>query len=285
VPDPRKQGDFRSAGYLDETERPKLNAGLPAYYSHIVALYEKEKIYSFVVEFARLALQFIKSSTGDVQEIQLRTDMHSRLFNAALHTSRFDLAHATLSLFTDSALQLSSLRTFVTKMCESSQASQLISLPLMGLQEKVDDILSQKCQSIVDVTMGIPYHKILYSWRINRSDFRGAAAISLERLHRLQQSGTGDQPLTDDGLETHVTRQYIALINSLSCVDPKQAWILSEEPARKPASGVNFLQTKRKIVTLEDIRKDYQAELDRLAAIANNQFGFADDDEMDIDMS
>lgn len=280
-PNPKKRTDHRSAGYLDETERNLLNAGLPEYYSHIVALFDREKIYSFVIDFARLSLQFMTIGNHEVRAILLRTEMHSRLFNAAIQTARFELAHSILALFTDHALQHSSLRTLVTKMCESSYASQLAELPFIGLQGTVDEILAQKCQSIVDVTVGVPYHKILYAWRIKRSDFRGAAAISLERLQRLQQSGDGDKKIGEDGLETLVTRQYIALINALSCVEPKQAWILSEEPARKGSTGKN-IQPKRKVVTLDDLRRAYQEELDRIAAIQNNQFAFAGGDEMDV---
>jgi nuclear pore complex protein Nup160 len=246
-----------------------------------VALYDREKIYSFVIDFARLSLQFMKVGNHEPQAIMLRTEMHSRLFNAALQTARFDLAHSILALFTDNALQQSSVRTLVTRMCESSYASQLTELPFIGLQDTVDEILAQKCQSIVDVTIGVPYHKILYSWRIKRSDFRGAAAISLERLQRLQQSGDGDTIIGEDGLETPVTKQYIALINALSCVEPKQAWILSEELPKKGSTGKNN-QPKRKVVTLDDLRKAYQEELDRIAAIQNNQFAFAGGDEMDI---
>ncbi|KAE9376840.1 hypothetical protein N431DRAFT_401327 [Stipitochalara longipes BDJ] len=280
-PNPKKRTDHRSAGYLDETERSLLNAGLPEYYSHIASLYEREKVYSYVVDFARLSLQFMKVGNQEPQAILLRTEMHSRLFNAAIQTARFELAHSILALFADNALQHSSLRTLVTKMCESSYASQLTELPFIGLQDTVDVILAQKCQSIVDVTVGVPYHKILYAWRIKRSDFRGAATISLERLQRLQQSGDGDKMIGEDGLETPVTKQYIALINALSCVEPKQAWILSEEPQRKGNSGRNN-HTKRKVVTLDDLRRAYQEELDRIAAIQNNQFAFAGGDEMDV---
>jgi nuclear pore complex protein Nup160 len=255
---------------------------MPQYYSHIVALYDKQKAYSFVIDFARLSLQFIKPGINDPQSNQLRTEMHSRLFNAAIQTSHYELAHSILALMTDPALQHSSLRTLVTKMCESSYASQLTDLPFLGLQDTVDEILAQKCQSIIDVNMGVPYHKILYAWRIKRSDFRGAAAISLERLQRLQQSGDGDKALGGDYLETAVTRQYVALINALSCVDPKEAWVLAEELPRKQAPGVKTAQPKRKVVTLEDIRKAYQEELDRIAAIENNQFAFAGGDEMDV---
>jgi nuclear pore complex protein Nup160 len=180
------------------------------------------------------------------------------------------------------ALRHSSVRTLVTKMCEFSSASELVKLPFIGLQDAVDDILAQKCQSIVEVTVGVPYHKILYAWRIKRSDFRGAAAISLERLQKLQQAGEGDRELGEGGLETPVTKQYVALINALSCVDPKQAWIFQEEPPSRPSAASAKKEPKRKVVTLEDIRKAYQEELDRITAIENDQFAFAEGDEMDV---
>jgi nuclear pore complex protein Nup160 len=255
---------------------------MPQYYSHVVALFDKEKMYSFVIDFARLSLQFIKDSSQDPQTNELRTEMHSRLFSAAILTTRYELAHSFLMLFTDPALQNSSLRNLVTRMCESSYASQLTELPFVGLQDAVDETLAKKCQSIVDVSVGVPYHKILYSWRIKRNDFRGAAAISYELLQRLQKSGEGDRTLGEDTLETAVTKQYVALINALSCVDPKQAWILAEETHRKQAAGVKISQPKRKVVTLDDIRTAYQGELDRIAAIQNDQFAFAEGDEMDV---
>ena len=245
-----------------------------------MTLFEKSKNYAYVIDFARLSLQFIKPGNVDPQVSQLRTEMHSRLFNAAIQTSQYDLAHSVLALFIDPALRHSSLRTLVTKMCESSYASELVELPFIGLQEAIDDILSQKCQSIVEVTVGVPYHKILYAWRIKRNDFRGAAAISLSRLQKLQQAGEGNRTLGEDVLETPVTKQYVALINALSCVDPTQAWIFQEEPPSKSSAGAKNA-SKRIVVTLEDIKKSYEEELDRIAAIENNQFAFGGD-EMDV---
>jgi nuclear pore complex protein Nup160 len=271
----------RSAGFLDETEKALLNSGIPEYYSHIVALYDSERIYSHVIEFARLSLQFSVGSDEDSNVIQLRTEMHSRLFNAAIQTAQYDIAHSILALFKNTALQRTSLRTLVTRMCETAYSNQLTNLPFVGLQNEVDEILAQKCQTIVDVNIGTPYHKILYAWRIKRNNFRGAAAIALDRLQRLQNSGDGDKITSEDGLDTAVTRQYMSLINALSCVDPKQAWILAEEI---PKSGINGAKVgKRKLVTLDEIRRAYQDELDRIAAIQNNQFALADGDEMDMD--
>jgi nuclear pore complex protein Nup160 len=221
--------------------------------------------------------------------------MHSRLFNAAIQTSRYELAHSILSLFTDSALQHSSLNTLITRMCESSYASELISLPFIGLQDRIDENLLQKCQIIFDVGAGIPYHKILYAWRIKHGDFRGAAAISLDRLQRLILAGYHNQWIGEDMLETPVTKQYVALINALSCVDAKQAWILAEEPQIPDKKGSRISvggdkeaevgkkeKSKRKVVTLADVRRDYQGELDRIAVIQNGQYAVFEGDEMDV---
>ena len=68
------------------------------------------------------------------------------------------------------------------------------------------------------------------------------------------------------------------LINVLSCVETRQAWITTEAVTGATAGT----GAKRRVVTLADIRKDYQDELDRIAAIQNNQFGFAAGDEMEI---
>lgn len=156
--------------------------------------------------------------------------------------------------------------------------------------------------------MGVQWHKILYAWRIQRGNFRGAAAILLERLQRVKGGRDADKRLTgagNGGFETKVTTAYLALINCLSCVDGKQAWILDEGPVggRRGSSGAERgfavsaserglggaersvnggAEEKRKVVTLTELRAELGAELDRLAAIENDQFAVMDVD-MDMD--
>lgn len=271
-----KQADLRTGGLLDDTEKKLLNSGLANYYSHIVSLYDRYRAFSFVIDFARLALQFSRESDSRA----LRVEMSSRLFTASTSISRFEMAHATLLSMSDRALQHSCLKKLVERMCETSQTSELIALPFSGLQEEVDDILFQKCKNTTDVVRGTPYHNILYAWRITHNDYRGAAAALHDRLQKLRQAGEGDKLAGEDVLDTAVTKQFLMLINALSCVDPKQAWITVEE---LPDDGT-AAKPKRKVVTLPDLRKQYQAELDRIAAIQNNQFGLAaEDDVMVID--
>lgn len=276
--------DRHSSGLLDETEWNMLNKGLGKYYSHVVALFERSKAFSYVIEFSRLALQFLP---GD-DEALTRVDLSSRLFNAAVQTCQFQLAHATLLSLDDGALRHSSLRKLVDRMCETHHNAELVALPLPGMQQDVDAILADRCRNAMDVVHGFPYHQVLYSWRIQRANFRGAASVILDRIQKLRLAGEGDKfsggsaAGNDDDLDTPVTRQYLLLINALSCVDAKQAWIYDEGVPTQRNGGVPAA-TKRRVVSLADIRKQYQDELDRIAAIQNNQFGFEDgDDAMEI---
>lgn len=282
---PMKHFDKHSCGLLDDTEWRLFHLGMPQYYAHIVTLFERQKAHSYVVEFACLSLQFINSQTNDAGLI--RTEMQSRLFSGAVAISQFDLAHSTLVSMSDRALQHSSLGMLVQKMCDNLHNSELVELPFPNLENVVDEFLAKKCKATVDVVTGVPYHQILYAWRIKRNDYRGAAAILVDRIQKLRNLGEADQLAGDDVLDTAVTRAYLMLINVLSCVDKKQAWVTREEsPAVERSDGSNdsgsFGGGKRKVVTLADIRREYQDELDRIAAIQNNQFGFAADDEMDV---
>lgn len=233
------------------------------YYSHIVALYDSHRANSYVVEFGRLAIQFLTPT-----DTTIKAEMLTRLFAATLATSQFELAHTTLLSLPSPALRHSSLRKLVDKMCETRHHNDLVSLPFPSMQQDVDAFLEQRCrESTID---GAQYHQVLYAWRIKRRNFRGAAWVLLDRIQKLKQAGEGDRMVGDDVLDTPVTRQYLLLINALSCVESKQAWIFDET------------ESKRRVVSLADVRKEYQDELDRIAAIQNGQFGFEAGDVMEL---
>lgn len=271
--------DRHSVGLLDDSEWNLLFKGMAKYYCHVVSLFEKTRAYSYVVEFSRLALQF-SSSAGSDSDL-MRTEMLSRQFNASVAISQFEVAHSALLSMTDHAMRQSSLRKLIDKMCESCHNIELTSLPFTGLTAAVDKILASRCQNSADMAHGVPYHQIHYSWRISRNDYRGAASVLLDRIRKLQAAGEGDKFVGEDILDTPVTRHYLLLINALSCVDPKQAWIFSDE-SDDTQSYSTSKKGKRKVVTLADVRKQYQDELDRIAAIQNDQFGFEADDAMQI---
>ena len=271
--------DRHSCGLLGDTEWNLLNKGQAQYYAHIVALYETQRAYSFVVDFARLALQFLGASAAEDTDTT-KTDLLSRQFNAALATSQFELAHTSLLSLRDDAMRHSSLRKLVDKMCETQHSIELVALPFPGMQQEVEEMLLHRCKGTMDVLQGFPYHQVLYAWRIKRSNYRGAASVLLDRIQKLKLAGEGDKITGDDVLDTPVTRQYLLLINALSCVDPKQAWIFDEGSPALYQNGDGG--SKRRVVSLVDVRKQYQDELDRIAAIQNNQFGFEAGDAMEL---
>jgi nuclear pore complex protein Nup160 len=219
---------------------------------------------------------------------QLITDALSRLFSNAMQTASFDQAYTTILQYSNRALQRSAIRSLVTKMCETNSGTHLIRLPFIGLQDDVDSSLAESCANIININQGPPYHKVLYAWRVKRGDFRGAAEILHERLQRLQSISAANTKVEQGN--TAVTQGYLTLINILGLVDPANAWILTKERTsgkegdskRKKLLNGNATQ-KKKILTLADVRKEYQDELDRLAKIENNQFSFVPDYENDSD--
>jgi nuclear pore complex protein Nup160 len=288
------------------------------------------KAYNHTIEFSRLAVQLAVGQDSEQQ--RLRTDILSRLFTASTAISHFEVAHSALIQIHDEALQKACLKKLVEKMCESSQTTELITFPFAGLQSKVDGILRDKAQSTKDAIGqpgAVPYHKVLYAWRISHGDHRGAAEVLLDRLRKLQALGLGDEAASEDVMDTPVTRQYLLLINALCCVDADEQWVLeeSQDMALARRSEASFARLKelgeyeqsevsslteasftaeskkedhnrvakvdatimtrltadlgsRRLLTLDGVRKQYQDELDRAAAIQNNQFEFVDDDDV-----
>lgn len=122
------------------------------------------------------------------------------------------------------------------------------------------------------------HHKILYAWRIGRADYRGAASCVWERLQAVKQEAEVE---VDD---EEVAELFLTLLNALSLLDPAQAWMLTRPPLPRAGAvtGAGKLgrltregegdRPKRKVVTLEDVRAMWQAELDRVADVEAGRF-------------
>ena len=116
----------------------------------------------------------------NTQEQELfHTEMLSRAFNAAIQCQQFDDAYMSLIQYRNKPLQEQALRTLVGSMCENGAADKLCRYPFIGLQEEVNDALEFKCKELHDVRTSPPFHKVLYSWRVKRFDFRGGNNISI----------------------------------------------------------------------------------------------------------
>ncbi|KAI4687498.1 uncharacterized protein J4E88_003087 [Alternaria novae-zelandiae] len=269
------------ANLISEVERNSFSEGLAHYYGHVIGLFEKAKAYSYVADFAKLGLRSLMGQ----EDVELKTDLLQRLFTASIQTSRFQDAYGALIRHRDTALKLADLQTLITSMVAQSQTTELLKFPFVGLTDSVDNILTSLCQKTLNIASGPPYHQILYSFRISRNNFRGAASILHERLQRLKTTSTKIHDPADESL----TQCYLMIINTLSSVSKEDAYILAEQrieatggpPQWGIGQGKKLL--RRQIITLDTLRKEYQAELDRVAAIESGQFPFVDPvDDMDI---
>jgi DNA repair protein RAD51/nuclear pore complex protein Nup160 len=172
-------------------------------------------------------------------------------------------------------------------MIDQSAIPHLLSLPFLGLAPEVDALLLSLCHKTLNLASGPPYHQILYAFRIQRNDYRGAASILHDRLQRLKSSSSQVHDPADESL----AQCYLMIINTLENVGRDDAYILAERRldsvSVQGASGFGIgkgkLLRKREVVTLEMLRKEYQAELDRVEAVQKGEYPLLEvGDEMDI---
>ena len=249
-------------------------------------------------------------------------------------------------LTADRTTQLSHLNSLIHAMCHpsasASASSRLFSYPFLTLQNELDTMLHDLAQLPHQATIspatgsttllksvpgpysastdaslaGTDWSSLLYTLRISRSDFRGAAQVLHERLLRLRSHQPLPADIHSSDRDQQLERVYLALINTLASVDPKQAWILST-PASPPAPATStsaiqsgssiaaepqqsmevdlrdpFRETppldttdngndpegharkKRTVITLADVRREWQLELDRRDKLEGGRFAF-----------
>ncbi|KAI9661523.1 MAG: hypothetical protein M1831_003045 [Alyxoria varia] len=255
---------------LRPDERRYFNEGKAAYYHHVMALFEEAKATTFVADFAELAL--VSLDEENPKDVDLRKHLLSRLSSACLGTSQFMRAFDAIEKLPNDALRKSLLRTLLERINSTSQTSTLLSLDFPpDLAEQADEYLSVFCRSRTATQRGdhttIAPHKLLYAWRIRQNNYRGAAVGLWERIQRIRLEQR--EGLRGADIDEEVGESYLALINCLCLVDESMAWMLVH-PITSLQEGVPPSEKlgKRMVVTLQDVRREWQEELDRMADLA-----------------
>lgn len=301
---------------LSADERNHFGAGLSRYYQHVSYLFEKVEIWSYAADFAQLALdnldtneQDLRRSLADIDRRKTQTDspassriddtmeeirilrltndaddLRSRLFNALVQIGRWETAFDVLRLMKNSPPKRSHLKKLIETSIKSDAVGTLLSLPFSAnaLLDDADAILAELAKkSLTSGAGGIPYHRILYAFRVGQGDFRGAAQILYEYLQHLHLRYGRKHFLRDPEDETLI-RVYVLLIDALVCCGEGEGWLLAE-------SGGEGQKAKRKLVRLEDVRREYTAELDRRSDVLMGRFPLVGDDgdegeEMEVDV-
>lgn len=276
-----------TAELVDPYERESFTAGLALYYKHVLSLFAYVKAHAYTADFAALALEALNQdpSSGDAK---LEEDLASRLFTASLHTSRFDQAYSALSSISNPALRKANLQTFMQTLINQGRNDLLLSYPYTTMAADADAVLASLASKSTLQT-ATKYYNTLYFFRMHRGNLKGAAQASFHRLRHLQSTlETGD---------VRIQEAYLITINALACLSHDEAWIISEAGSSgvvesHRGSGVPISFTKvaeaqkrvaRAVLTLADLRIEYQAELDRVSDLEGGRFAFGGDgDRMDV---
>ncbi|KAK6369541.1 hypothetical protein LTS17_009447 [Exophiala oligosperma] len=294
-----------SAGLLSIIEAECFNNGLPLYLQHVSQLFETAQVYDESSKFAHLALQALQPDQKE-PVANFKTEVLSRLFNAELKSFRIHHAYDALAQLTDPALQRSSVTLLVNAVLNPrcsiydgrSAVEMIQSLPWNmhpSLARHVDQHLAYLAKKQTSAGTGwfttdgaFDYLGILYAMRVAQKNYRGAVSVLYDRLKMVRRSGR----MRNDPQATTLRHVLLSLINMMACVAPEEAYILADaEPesrgrldAEKTLEGKETNKKRRRIiVTLEDLRKEYQQILDRCSRIERGDFDFEVDGESDED--
>jgi nuclear pore complex protein Nup160 len=302
-----------SAGLLTTEDAENFNSGVCRYFQHILSLFESAEAYSFAADFARLALAAVPHDQSE-RAVENQDNISSRLFAAELRCSRYAQAYTVLTQFSDMQLQGSATTAWIDAILgrdsppnfeETDSIRLLQRLPLdlhPHIARVVDDHLSTLAEKQVSIPglpsrdwsneKGVDYLRILYALRIGRQDYRGAVSVLMERLYLVKGSG---QARNDSGARV-LKHTLLALINDLSCVAPDEAYIVAPvresmtktmEVDRDPEGRdleTGWKRRRRIVITMEDLRREYQQLLDKCSRIERGDFDFdAGSEEEDED--
>lgn len=287
--------NLAASGFLSPIEVGHFGQGLPSYYRHIHQLFSSASYPSYSVEFAQLAVQF----TAQSSELEPPTSLLTALFNASLQISDIETAFSALTRLRKHD-QTALLPTLInTLLAIPNGPKQLLDLPWPAhIHPAIDGYLSNDKKSQLKRSEKPPVslerqRKLLAAWRLKHGDFRGAAAALYSQMQStVKQKGAqrpgavsklrlaGDDP--EELGSRRMDERYLTVINLMACIggdeantDDKrgEAWVLSA------ADG-----GKRKVVTIEDVRKGWQKELDRRSVVEGGRWGFGlgNGDELDL---
>lgn len=292
-----------SAGLLTVEDTEHFNSGVARYSQHVLGLFESAGAHSFAADFARLTLAALSYDGLDKEE-GWQDNILSSLFAAELQCSRYTAAYTALTQLRNVDLQRNSTKAWIDAILgrqslprlEATESVQLLQRLPLDLHPLIARVIDEHLTSLAQQQTSVPglssrmwtseneidYWKILYALRVNRQDYRGGVSLLMNRLHLVKKSSQAK----NDPQATALRHTLLALINALSCVAPDEAYILT--PVNENSANSKNIQRdsegrdletgwkprKRIIVTLEDLRREYQQLLDRCSRIERGDFDF-----------
>lgn len=233
----------------------KLGQGISAYYQSVaVFVMEQYNDANMALRLAKLAVQTAESISPSIYETW---------FEIALKAKSFDGAYvALMELVTleeaDENID-SKVEYLVMSMIAHGQSKRMCRYPFIGISQKVTQVLESQGyrQSLA---------KILYSWKLERGDYRGAAeALYSEIQHvRLVSVDNNDDQLMDQSV---IRDLYETVLNVLGVIEPKDdQWIVvdsvhevgeNEHKRARTVQGLNGFRQEKRALKYADVADEY----------------------------
>lgn len=200
----------------------------------------------------------------------------------------FSEAYSAILQIREKDCQLDLLTKLILKAGQTNAFDQLVRFPFPRMENEVKNIMKELARMPVDVDSGPDFNKLLFCWKINHRDFRGAATILYERIQELSmQCGAGNGEIPAEVLE-----YYLTVINVMACINEERPWIhvddrdntkstddkqvSGEETDADNIRSVDFTRDaddkrkRMKVVFLSDVREEYRAALQKVNEILGN---------------
>jgi len=200
----------------DSTDIPTL---LVLFYVKVMKLFEQFDAPDYVIRVAHIALDLAPPDDPNIP------NLWSNIFKHHLELGHNDLAYNALITNPDPIRRRDCLHKFMVVLCERGHTRQLIEYPFINLQDEFEDIVESHART-VDITTH-NYYDMLYAFHVFRGNYRKAGSAMYEHAMRLGQEVSGLDSLQKQA------KCYLAAMNALHLVDPKNAWIV------KPLDRVN----------------------------------------------
>ncbi|KAG8218321.1 hypothetical protein J3R82DRAFT_3935 [Butyriboletus roseoflavus] len=241
-----------------------------SFYLEASTIFRSSGLTQHEVSFLRLALSVAPPEAETA-------DIWYGLIRGYIDLSSWKEAYSSIIAAPSDSVKRDCISQLVYQMCEEGAIKMLVTLDFAGFASEVDDALAFKARN-TDPRARPFYSRILYTWYTRRGDHGSAARTMYQRARKLREiSGkTADVILLmEDQLES-----YLLAINSLSLLEPKNAWVVVQLPTsnvkdfespkrRKLAQNLplSTTGTDSEIIDLEDLRFEYTLLSARLRLI------------------
>ncbi|KAF8665766.1 hypothetical protein AX16_000214 [Volvariella volvacea WC 439] len=230
-----------------------------AFCLHASGLFRQAGIVCYDVSFAKAAL--LVAPAIDT------SPLWNGVIRGYIELAEYSNAYATLMTSPHEKQKRETISQLVYRMCEDNEVEALMSFNFAGIADEVEDALAFKARN-VDPRLKPHYSKVLYTWYIQRGDYRSAALTMYQRGRKFAELlfESFSLALAEEQLES-----YLIAINALSLLDSSNAWILVPvpldikiEPQKRRKLSHHIPEDKYslgihgvEVVQLSDIQQEY----------------------------